>query len=83
MKNNRNERLRSNLAERLALGFGITCGITMQPLLQVRAAEVSESAGQVINQRLAELDSMNKIINTSGPLTSDVPTTQSKGRLKI
>jgi hypothetical protein len=37
------------------------------------------SAGQVINQRLAALDSMNKIVNGSGPLTSEA----SKGRQKI
>jgi hypothetical protein len=30
-------------------------------------------AGQVINQRLADLDTMNRIVNVSGPLTSEVP----------
>jgi hypothetical protein len=66
--------------------IGALDGIRVRATGVVKAHEQRRggtSAGQVINQRLADLDSMNKIINTSGPLTSQAPASQSNGRLKI
>jgi hypothetical protein len=38
-----------------------------------QAKRAGTSAGQVINQRLADLDTMGKMVNVSGPLTSEAP----------
>jgi hypothetical protein len=48
------------------------CRVRVQGIMKAHEQRrAGTSAGQVINQRLADLDSMNKIINATGPLTSE------------
>jgi hypothetical protein len=77
-----NSRMLDQLSLAGQLSYGTGSYIGALDGIRVRAQGVMKahdqrragtSAGQVINQRLADLDSMGRIVNVSGPLTSEAP----------
>jgi hypothetical protein len=77
-----NSRMTDQLSLAGQLSYGTGSYIAGLDGIRVRAQGVMKahrdkaagtSAGQVINQRLADLDTMNKSVNVSGPLTSSAP----------